>query len=79
MKFVFVSRLNKGLLEAISNHLGPCKMVRDCSKKALLGSRHKQIVNFPMVCKMTVNVNLRPPWGLVGATLAQSINLPLVF
>ena len=23
MQFVFVSRLNKGLLEAISNHLGP--------------------------------------------------------
>ena len=86
--FLFVSRRNKGILEATSNHLGPSwaqggiKMAQHGSRllqEGLLGSRHKQKVNIPIVFLMIFNVNLKPPWGLVGATLAQSINFPWVF
>ena len=78
----------KRLLGLILNHVAPSraqngfKMAQDGSRllqEGHLGSRHKQKVNIPMVFLMIFNVNLRPPWGLVGATLAQSINFPWVF
>jgi len=82
--FLFVSRLDKGLLEATSNHLGPSwaqsgiKMAQHGSRllqEGVVGSRHKQKVNIPMVFLMILKVNSRPCRGLVGSTLAQSLKI----
>ena len=89
--YLFVSRLDKGLLEATSNHLGPSwaqsgiKMAQHGSRlfqEGFLGSRHMQNVNIPTFlndfqCQSKATLGLC--WGYFGPKYSFSAGFLNIF